>query len=90
LKTVYRLAQGVQVRKEIWGLLLYSQADHKIHFIKSRNMLYPRHFNGTWTLDHIVREIAERLEIPGQSVEQSIKKVLDRLIEKEMIVNELC
>jgi putative mycofactocin binding protein MftB len=90
LKTVYRLAQGVQVRKEIWGLLFYSQADHKIHFIKSRNMLYPWHFDGTWTFDRIVREIAERLEIPGQSVEQSIKKVIDRLIEKEMIVDELC
>jgi putative mycofactocin binding protein MftB len=90
LNTAYRLAQGVQVRKEIWGLLFYSQADHKIHFIRSRNMLYPRHFDGTWTLDRIVCEIAERLEIPGDSVEPSIKKVIDHLIEKEMITDELC
>ena len=90
MRTVYRLAQGVQVRKEIWGLLFYSQADHKIHFIRSRNMLYPWHFDGTWTLDRIIREIAERLKIPSESVEPSIKKVIDRLLEKEMIIDELC
>lgn len=53
-------------------------------------MLYPWHFDGTWTFDHIIREIAERLEIPFEAVERSIKKVIDRLIEKEMVVNELC
>ena len=90
MNKVYRLAQGVQVRKEIWGLLFYSQSDHKIHFIRSKDMLYPWHFDGTWTFDHIIREIAERLEIPFEAVERSIKKVIDRLIEKEMVVNELC
>ena len=53
-------------------------------------MLYPWHFDGTWTLDRIIREIAERLKIPSESVEPSIKKVIDRLLEKEMIIDELC
>ncbi|MEJ2738690.1 MAG: hypothetical protein P8105_02440 [Dehalococcoidia bacterium] len=90
MRTVYRLAQGVQVRKEIWGLLFYSQTDHKIHFIRSRDMLYPWYFDGTWTLDRIIHEIAERLKIPGETIEPSVNKVIDRLLEKEMIVDELC
>jgi len=53
-------------------------------------MLYPWHFDGTWTLDRIILEIAERLEIPTGSVERSIKNVIDRLLEKAMIVDELC
>ena len=53
-------------------------------------MLYPWHFDGTWTLGRIILEIAERLEIPRESVESSIKRVIDRLLEKEMIVDELC
>ena len=53
-------------------------------------MLYPWHFDGTWTLDRIILEITERQEIPADSIESSIKKVIDRLLEKEIIVDELC
>jgi hypothetical protein len=53
-------------------------------------MLYPWHFDGTWTFDRIIREIAERLEIPDESIKPSIKKVIDRLSEKEIIIDELC
>ena len=42
----YRLARGVQVRKEDWGLLFYSQGESKIYFAKSADWLYPVYSEG--------------------------------------------
>jgi len=90
LKMTCRLADNVQVRKEGWGLLFYGQTRHKVFFVRSGDWLYPEHFDGTWTLDGIVNDIAERTDTPAEIIERSLPKLTDRLIKNRMIIDEVC
>ncbi|MFC1942558.1 hypothetical protein ACFLWU_05005 [Chloroflexota bacterium] len=87
---VCRLSENVQVRKESWGLLFYSSARHKVCFVRSGEWLYPHYFDGTWTVDVLITDIARRLNTPAEIIERSIKKLTSHLTDSEMIVNGLC
>ena len=90
MNMVGRLANNVQIRKESWGLLFYSQAKHKVCFVRSGDWLYPQYFDGTWTFDSLVGDIAKRAGIPAEIIERSIQKSINHLMDKGIIVNELC
>jgi hypothetical protein len=85
-----RLADRVQVRKESWGLLFYLPSRHGVCFVKSGDWLYPRHFDGTWTLDGIVADIAGRTGTPAEIIERSLPGLTDRLVANRVVVNEVC
>ena len=85
-----RLADNVQVRKEDWGLLFYSQARHKLCFVRSGGWLYPEHFDGSWTFEGIVDDIAVRTDTPAEIIERAIPKLTETLAANRMIVDELC
>ena len=84
-----RLADGIQVRKENWGLLFYVQSRHRVCFVRSGDWLYPEHFDGSWTFDDIVTDIAGRTGIPAEIIERSVPKLADHLRTNRMIVDEL-
>jgi hypothetical protein len=84
-----RLAGGVQVRKESWGLLFYSQSRHKLCFVRSGNWLYPKHFNGTWTFKNMVDDIAGRTGTPAEIIERSMPALAQKLVTNRMIVDGL-
>jgi hypothetical protein len=84
-----RLAGGVQVRKESWGLLFYSQPRHKLCFVRSGNWLYPEHFNGTWTFENMVEDIAGRTGTPAEIIERSMPTLAQNLVANRMIVDGL-
>ncbi len=86
----YYLPNGVQVRKEIWGLLFYSQTQHKILFVKSADWLYPRHFDGTWTFSTIVDEVSTRTGTPRVFIENTVRKCIGKLLDNGTVANELC
>jgi hypothetical protein len=90
LNMTCRLANNVQVRKEDWGLLLYSQPQHKACFVRSGHWLYPQYFDGTWTIDGIIDDVARRTGTPAEIIERSIQKLAKHLTDNRMIVNELC
>jgi putative mycofactocin binding protein MftB len=87
---VYRLADRVQVRRESWGLLFYSSDRHKLRFVRSGEWLEPHHFDGTWTLSRLAENIAGHSNKPVEVIQPSVQKLLDRLVEGGLIVNELC
>ena len=84
-----RLANNVQVRKESWGLLFYVPSRHKVCFVRSGDWLYPEHFNGTWTFDGIIDDIAGRTGTPAEIIERSLPKLAERLTSNRMIVDEV-
>jgi hypothetical protein len=86
----YRLADNVQVRKEIWGLLFYSQPRHKVCFVRSGDWLYPAHFNGTWTLNCIAGDISRRTASPMETIEHTLCKLAKTLTAGRMITDEVC
>jgi putative mycofactocin binding protein MftB len=84
-----RLAPGVQVRRESWGLLFYQQTRHKVCFVRSGDWLYPAHFDGTWTLESIAGDIARRTGAPAESIERSLPKLTRHLASNRMITDEV-
>jgi hypothetical protein len=85
----YRLANNVQVRKEGWGLLFYSQIQHRIVFVKSRDWLFPRHFDGTWSFELMVKDITLRTKAGAENIEHRLQLSLDNLLKNGLIVYEL-
>ena len=90
MKTTYRLAKSVQIRKESWGLLFYVQTTHKLFFIKSGDWLKPEHFDGTWAHDRIVKDVADRSGKTEAAIQSALPELLDSLIKNGTIENELC
>ena len=85
-----RLADGVRVRKEGWGLLFYVPSRHRVCFVRSGDWLYPGHFDGTWTPADIAADIAARTGAPAEIVERSLPRLTARLAANRMIADELC
>lgn len=85
---VYRLADGVQVRKESWGLLFYSSSKHKLRFVKSGDLLHPRYFDGTWTAERMIEDAAGIKGSNNRALGPSILKLIKYLVDSELIVNE--
>jgi len=90
LEMTYRLADSVQVRKESWGLLFYSQPRHKVSFVKSGDWLNPAHFDGTWTLESISGDISRRTDRPAEAIERTLCKLTETLTAGRMITDEVC
>lgn len=84
-----RLAEGVQVRKESWGLLFYSEPRHKLCFVRSRDWLFPEHFDGTWTFEAMITDIAGRTGLPLETIERSMPKLAGQLTDGIMIADGL-
>jgi hypothetical protein len=84
-----RLADGVRVRKEGWGLLFYVPSRHRVCFVRSGDWLYPGHFDGTWTLPNIVADIAGRTGTPAEIIERSLPRLTARLAANEMMADEV-
>jgi hypothetical protein len=84
-----RLAEGVQVRKESWGLLFYRPASHKICFVRSGDWLSPECFDGTRTPEEIIDDIAGRTGAPREIIERSLSKLTERLLKSRVIAHEV-
>ena len=86
---INRLAEGIQVRKETWGLLFYSSTNHKIHFVKSGDLLHPEYFDGTQTLKDIVVDVSTRTGSSQLTVRPSLEKSFKHLVDVGLIVREI-
>jgi hypothetical protein len=82
-----RLAEGVRVRKESWGLLFYAPLRHRVCFVRSGDWLRPGHFDGTWTLPGIAGDIAGRTGTPAEMVERSLPRLTARLAANGMMAD---
>lgn len=85
-----RLAEGVRVRKESWGLLFYVPSRHRVFFVRSGDWLEPRHFDGAWTPADIAADIARRTGAPAEAIERSFPRLTARLAASRMIADEIC
>jgi len=85
----FRLADGVQVRRESWGLLFYRQAQHKLCFVKSGDWLLPEHFDGSWDWKSITGDISRRAGVPVEIIERSLPRLAARLVKNSVISDEV-
>lgn len=84
-----RLSELVQVRQESWGLLFYSQTQHRLLFIKSGQWLNPDYFKGRWTVDGLVADVVSGHPASSGDISTSLRKLIDNLIKNGMLINEL-
>ena len=85
---IYRLAKGVQVRKEDWGLLFYSQGEHKIYFVRSDNRLQPLYSDGTFQPDSLYWGETNIKGSSPEVIEHSVPKLMTHLVERGIIVDK--
>jgi len=84
------LAKNVQVRKESWGLLFYSQDSHRLLFVKSGNWLAPENLKEGCDLDSLIDKAVQRIGCSSQVAIEVLTKLINNLSKNGMIVNELC
>jgi len=80
----YVLASGTQVREEDFGLLFYTMKGPRLYFLSSGRLMDSSFFQGELTLDQWVRAKTE--ESPSERRTEGIKKVLDQLRDKGVIL----
>jgi putative mycofactocin binding protein MftB len=83
------LADGVQVRRESWGLLFYRPGPHKLCFVKSGDWLNPAHFDGSWTFAAIIDDVSRRTGVSRGTIERSFLRLADRLVKNRVILDEI-
>ncbi|MDJ0784214.1 MAG: mycofactocin biosynthesis chaperone MftB [Desulfosarcinaceae bacterium] len=75
-ETGFRLAAGVQVRREVFGLLFYDYRGPRLYFVPSRDLLPAAFFDGRQT----VADLLERLPTVAASTREQVRSQLLRLL----------
>ncbi len=88
-KMVLQLAPLVQVRKENWGLLFYSQARHKVTFVKSGELIQPQYFDPGWDIDSILKDIGQRTGKDRSALAKEVERLVDQLLKSKVVEDGL-
>ena len=84
----YTLASGVQVRKEIFGLLFYNYKGPRLYFVPSKDLLPDTFFNGKQGIKELT-ETLDTLTIPSRKrIQDQIKHLLKMLEVKGLIYGQ--
>ena len=86
LRKKYRLAPGVQVREEEFGLLFYHRNGPRLFCLSCGRLLQDRFFLGEIPLEQWLTEVTSRSPVPEARL-RSLVRTLDRLQEKGVIVD---
>jgi putative mycofactocin binding protein MftB len=84
LKT-FRLADGVQVRRERFGLLFYNYRGPRIYFIPSKSFIDADFFDGRQTMGRLVDAIQEEHGFPRQKIRNYVRNILRELEDRGLI-----
>jgi len=84
----YRLNDGVQVRKEIFGLLFYDYRGPRLYFVPSGDLIEDDFFQGGRTAGQLIESIASKNPWPRKWIEDRVKQVLELLEGKGLIYGE--
>ncbi len=76
LKNSYSLAKGVQVRKEIFGLLFYDYRGPRLYFVPSKDLITDSFFDGKQSIEELVDALRSSTQ---SSTESTIDKVQDQI-----------
>ena len=84
-KKSYHLREGVQVRKETFGLLFYDYRGPRLYFVPTKNLIENDFFNGAQTAEGLIESICTRHRQSRQSSQQWVLQVLTMLEQKGLI-----
>ncbi|QTA81412.1 Putative electron carrier mycofactocin, MtfB-like [Desulfonema limicola] len=85
---VYLLAKGVQVRKEIFGLLFYDYRGPRLYFVPSKDLFTDTFFNGSQSVKKLAEALCSSTALPCKQIQDQINKVLEMLEGKGLIYGQ--
>jgi putative mycofactocin binding protein MftB len=85
MNKLYYLNDGVQVRKETFGLLFYDYRGPRLYFVPTKNLIANDFFNGTQTAEGLMESIQTRHSQSRQASQQWVTHVLAELEQKGLI-----
>ena len=84
-ETVYTLAEGVQVRPEVFGLLFYDYRGPRLYFVPTRDIVSSKFFDGRQTMEELIGTIASEHPWPRQQIQDRLGRVFKMLKQKGLI-----
>ncbi len=85
LDSVYRLAEGVQVRNEVFGLLFYDYRGPRLYFVPSRNMIMDNFFEGGQRVSDLLDRLCVEMPQHRKRLHDQLGQVLEKLERKGLI-----
>jgi putative mycofactocin binding protein MftB len=85
LENYYRLAEGVQVRKEKFGLLFYAYWGPRLYFVPVKNVIPVDFFNGHQSAEQLASNIAANRQWPEKKARDWTQQVITQLELKGLI-----
>jgi putative mycofactocin binding protein MftB len=84
-QTVYKPADGVQVREEAFGLLFYNYQGPRLYFVPSKDLIPGNFFNGRRSVSELVESICSHNGWSRAKVKDRIIQILEMLEERGLI-----
>ena len=84
----YKLADGVQVREEKFGLLFYNYRGPRLYFVPSKDLIDVDFFNGRQSVSGLIASICARKGWTRVGFGERIKQVLAKLEDKGLIYGQ--
>jgi len=83
--TPYRLAEGVQVRSEAFGLLFYNYRGPRLYFLPSRRMIDPEFFDSRQSVAELATAMGRRHSRPREQIGHWLAALFLKLEQKGLI-----
>ncbi len=84
----YRLANGVQVRKENFGLLFYDYRGPRLYFVPSKDLLTDTFLNEEQRINYLNDPLTILATSYSKHIQKRIKNLLKMLTEKGLIYEQ--
>ena len=85
LDMAYRLAEGVQVRNEVFGLLFYDYRGPRLFFVPTRNLIQDCFFEGRQPVKDLLDHLCTQNSHPRRRLQDQLAHVLTKLERKGLI-----
>ncbi len=91
MKSIFRLHEGVQVRREKFGLLFYHYAGPKLFFVPCGDMVDQSFFSGEQALGDLVHAVQHRRGWSEEIAEKQVVRLMELLTSKGLCYEQsLC
>ncbi len=84
----YTLAKGVQVRREVFGLLFYDYQGPRLYFVPSKDLLTDEFFNGKQSINEVTEPLTSLTIKSREKIQDQIEHLLKMLEVKGLIYGQ--
>lgn len=88
-ETFYNLADGVQVRQEVFGLLFYNYQGPRLYFVPSEDLIEDHFFTSSQSTGQLIESICSKHKNwPRQWIQDKVEHILEMLKGKGLVYEQ--